>query len=116
MSETPEQLARRQIDAQLVAAGWTVQGFKQFNPAASRGIALLEAPIKSGKCDYLLLVDRKAVGVVEAKRTGALLSGVAEQSGHYAENLPEIFQPLAPGQHRGSKPIHFDGKQGGRNM
>ena len=32
-------------------------------------------------------MDRKAVGVAEAKKAGTLLSGVAAQSGHYAENL-----------------------------
>lgn len=92
-----EQLARQQIDAQLVACGWLVQDYKQFNPSAGRGIALREAPLKSGTCDYLLLVDRKAVGVAEAKKQGTLLSGVAEQSGHYAENLPDFIQAAAPG-------------------
>ena len=94
---TPEQLARQQIDAQLVASGWVVQDYKQFNPSAGRGIALREAPLKSGTCDYLLLLDRKAVGVTEAKKKGTLLSGVAEQSGHYAENLPEFIQSVTLG-------------------
>ena len=94
---TPEQRAREQIDAQLVASGWIVQDYKQFNPGAGRGIALREAPLKSGTCDYLLLVDRKAVGVAEAKKQGTRLSGVAEQSGHYAANLPDFIQPIAPG-------------------
>ena len=94
---TPEQLARQQIDAQLTACGWVVQDYRQFNPAAGRGIALREVPLKSGSCDYLLLVDRKAVGVTEAKKQGTLLSGVAEQSGHYAENLPDFIQSIAPG-------------------
>ena len=93
----PEQRARKQIDAQLVASGWIVQDYKQFDPTAGRGIALREAPLKSGTCDYLLLVDRKAVGVVEAKRTGTLLSGVEEQSGHYAKHLPDFIQSHAPG-------------------
>ena len=73
----PEQRARQQIDAQLVASGWVVQDYKQFNPGAGLGIALREVPLKSGTCDYLLLVDRKAVGVIEAKKQGTLLSGVA---------------------------------------
>ena len=95
---TPEQLARQQIDAQLVACGWVVQDYRQFDPSAGRGIALREAPLKSGTCDYLLLVDRKAVGVVEAKKQGTLLSGVAEQSGHYGTNLPDFIQAVAPGK------------------
>ena len=80
----PEQSARQQIDAQLSACGWVVQDFKAVDFSAGRGIALREAPLKSGTCDYLLLVDRKAVGVVEAKKLGTLLSGVAEQSAHLA--------------------------------
>ena len=81
----------------LTASGWNVQDYKQFNPSAGRGIALREAPLKSGTCDYLLLVDRKAVGVIEAKKEGTLLSGVAEQSGHYAANLPPMIQSQAAG-------------------
>src|SRR5450756_1960780 len=97
MTEAPEQRARQQIDAQLVACGWVVQDYKQFNPSAGHGIALREAPLKSGTCDYLLLVDRKAVGVAEAKKQGTLLSGVAEQSGYYAANLPDFIQSITPG-------------------
>lgn len=93
----PEQRARHTIDAQLVQCGWVVQYYKQFDPAAGLGIALREVPLKSGTCDYLLLVDRKAVGVIEAKKEGTLLSGVAEQSGCYAENLPAFIQSIAPG-------------------
>ena len=93
----PEKLARRQIDAQLAACGWAVQDYKQFDPSAGRGIALREAPLKSGTCDYLLLVDRKAGGVIEAKKEGTLLSGVAEQSAHYAVNLPDFIQSVQVG-------------------
>jgi len=53
MSETPEQLARQQIDELLLAAGWVVQDYRQFNPSEGRGIALREAPLKSGTCDFL---------------------------------------------------------------
>ncbi len=94
---TPEQQARQQIDAQLVAAGWSVQDYKAFNPSAGRGIALREVPLKSGRCDYLLLVDRNALGVVEAKKEGTTLSTVAEQSAHYGENLPEFIRAITPG-------------------
>src|ERR1035441_9882653 len=88
---TPEQQARQQIDEQLLAAGWFVQDYTKIDFSAGRGIALREVPLKSGTCDYLLLVDRKPVGVVEAKKKGTLLSGVAEQSGHYSENLPDFL-------------------------
>jgi type I restriction enzyme R subunit len=94
---TPEQQARQQIDAQLVAAGWVVQDYKAFNPSAGRGIALREVSLKSGRCDFLLLVDRKALGVVEAKKEGTTLSMVAEQSGHYGASLPDFIQAIVPG-------------------
>ena len=38
--------------------------------------------------DYLLFVDRKAIGVVEAKPVGTTLSGVEAQSGKYGVGLP----------------------------
>ena len=74
----PEQLARQQIDALLTAAGWVVQDYVAYAPTAARGIALREVPLKSGRCDYLLLVDRAPLGVIEAKKAGTLLVGVAE--------------------------------------
>lgn len=94
---TPEQRARQQIDTQLIACGWVVQDYRAVDFSAGRGIALREAPLKSGTCDYLLLVDRKAVGVTEAKKEGTLLSGVAEQSAHYGKNLPDFIQSIGPG-------------------
>ncbi len=76
----PEAQAREQIDALLSAAGWTLQDYDRYNPSASRAIALREIPMKGGRCDYLLLLDRQSVGVIEAKKTGTTLSMVAEQS------------------------------------
>ncbi|MBI3843801.1 MAG: DEAD/DEAH box helicase family protein [Planctomycetes bacterium] len=96
MAESPEGKARELIDSMLVASGWAVQDYKQYNPAESPGIALREVPLKSGTCDYLLLVDRKAVGVIEAKKKGTPLSGVADQSEHYGKNLPELFRTSDP--------------------
>ena len=92
---TPEQLARQQIDALLAAAGWSVQDYAAYQPNAARGIALREVPLASGRCDYLLLVDRKPLGVIEAKRSGTLLVGVAEQSAHYAAHPPAFFKVQA---------------------
>jgi type I restriction enzyme S subunit len=41
----PEAKAREQIDAQLTAAGWTIQDYTRYAPAAARGIALREIPV-----------------------------------------------------------------------
>ena len=88
---TPEEKAREQIDAQLAAAGWVIQDFKAVDFSAGRGIALREVPLTTGPCDYLLLVDRKALGVIEAKKEGTTLSAVAEQSARYANSLPDFL-------------------------
>lgn len=87
--ETPEQSARREIDADLTAAGWIVQRRDELDLTAGRGIAVAEFPMKQGFgfADYLLYLDRKAVGAVEAKAEGTL-SGVEAQSAKYAAGLP----------------------------
>jgi type I restriction enzyme R subunit len=35
---TPEQLARQQIDAMLIQAGWIIQDYKALNLGAGKGI------------------------------------------------------------------------------
>jgi type I restriction enzyme R subunit len=92
----PEAQARAQIDEQLIAAGWIIQNYKALNLGAGQGIALREVPLKTGPCDYLLLVDRRPIGVIEAKKMGTTLSGVADQSANYAENLPDFLAKLLP--------------------
>ncbi|MGM9403683.1 hypothetical protein ACS0VU_15100 [Aliiroseovarius sp. KMU-71] len=86
---TPEQIARKQIDKLLEAAGWTLQNPEQFNRKAAMGVAVREFQLTTGPCDYLLFVDGKAAGVVEAKKEGVTLSGVADQSDKYMGGLPE---------------------------
>lgn len=86
---TPEELARKKIDSLLEAAGWVIQDNKDFNRNASLGVAVREFHLPAGPCDYLLFIDGKAGGVIEAKKAGVTLSGVAEQSGKYMGALPE---------------------------
>ncbi len=86
----PEDAARENIDQMLAAAGWTVQDRPELNLGAALGVAVRYFPLEGGKeADYLLFVDRKAVGVIEAKAEGTTLSGVAEQSGKYLTALPK---------------------------
>ena len=85
---TPEELARINIDQQLTACGWTFQSRAEMNLYAARGVAVREFPLATGEADYLLFVDRKAVGVVEAKPEGVTLSGVADQAAKYSIGLP----------------------------
>lgn len=83
----PEEKARREIDQLLEMASWKVQDYKEVNLGASLGVAVREFPLKSGFADYVLFVDRKPVGVVEAKPQGVTLSGVAEQTGRYIAKI-----------------------------
>ena len=61
-----------------------------LNLFAGHGIAVREVIMAPGhgRADYLLYVDRRAVGVIEAKPEGTPLSGVEWQSAMYAEGLP----------------------------
>ena len=85
-----EQRARVLIDRQLEAAGWGVQDKADLNLFAGSGIAVRESIMRPGhgRADYLLYVDKAAVGVIEAKPEGTTLSGVEWQSTMYAEGLP----------------------------
>jgi type I restriction enzyme, R subunit len=87
---TPEDLAREHIDRALENAGWKVQDYKSANLRASRGVVLRSFPLQSGHgfADYLLYLDGKAAGVVEAKKKGFPLIGVEIQSAKYSEGLP----------------------------
>ena len=84
----PEEKARQNIDRLLTKAGWVIQDREQMNRGASLGVAVREYPMSSGPTDYLLFVDRRAVGVIEAKPEGTTLSGVSEQTEKYLTGVP----------------------------
>jgi len=86
---TPEQIARENIDLHLAQSGWLVQDYKQLNLSAGSGVAVREFPLKSGFADYLLYVDGKGIGTLEAKPEGHSLTGVEVQSSKYVLGLPE---------------------------
>jgi type I restriction enzyme R subunit len=85
-----EARARVLIDQQLAQAGWVVQKRRDLNLVGHVGVAVEEAHMKTdhGRVDYLLYVDRKVVGVIEAKPMGTPLAGVEWQSAMYANGLP----------------------------
>lgn len=84
----PENIARITIDQKLEAAGWLIQDKKQMNLYAGKGgihgIAIREMDTSTGSVDYMLFIAGKACGVVEAKKDGIALGGVAEQSCRYS--------------------------------
>jgi type I restriction enzyme R subunit len=86
INQNPEQIARDTIDKMLHSAGWVIQSKSTVNLAAAKGVAVREYQTDIGPADYVLFVDRKPVGVIEAKKEeeGHRLTVVEEQSSEYA--------------------------------
>jgi type I restriction enzyme, R subunit len=96
-NQNPEQQARDRIDAQLRQAGWIVQ--KKIDFSIGLGQAVREWHTDVGPADYVLFVDRKAVGVIEAKREEEgqhLTAHEAQTEGYAAAKLKWVTnqQPL----------------------
>ncbi len=103
-NQNPEQKARDRIDALLKQAGWTVQYAKKIDLNAGLGQAVREYQTDIGPADYVLFVDKKAVGVIEAKREeeGQRLTAHEPQTEGYAaaklkwinnkESLPFLYE------------------------
>jgi len=103
-NQNPEQKARDRIDRMLAASGWVIQDKSGLNPNAALGVAVREYPTDVGPADYVLFVDRKAVGVIEAKRAeeGHHLLAAEDQAEGYAgatlkwvnnnERLPFVYE------------------------
>lgn len=106
---TPEQRARLLIDAQLNASGWIIQDRSEMSLGAGLGVAVREVSVTTGACDYMLFVDRKACGVVEAKPEGTTLSAVYEQAEQYQQ---------ATRQHTATwgEPLRFDYEASGSEI
>jgi type I restriction enzyme R subunit len=90
VTNSPEQEARETIDKMLCLAGWDVQNVKDTNIHARKGVAIREFPLDNGHgyADYLLYVEGKAAGIIEAKKAGNTLTGVEIQSDKYKTGLP----------------------------
>lgn len=97
-NQNPEQKARDRIDQQLIAAGWAVQGNKAIDFKAGRGVAVREYQTDVGPADYVLFVDKQAVGVIEAKpeEWGHKITTVEEQSSGYANATLKWVNNKAP--------------------
>ena len=103
MNQNPEQLARDIIDKQLVACGWLIQDKSKINLNATIGIAIREYQTDIGPADYVLFVDKKPIGIIEAKRAeeAVHLTMHEDQSEGYAtaklkflnnEKLPFVYE------------------------
>ncbi|MBW3662685.1 MAG: DEAD/DEAH box helicase family protein [Actinobacteria bacterium] len=78
----------------LEAAGWVVQDYRSINLYAGVGVAVRELVTTAGPADYVLFINRQAVGVIEAKKAGTTLSGVEWQTVKYQTHIPDELPAL----------------------
>jgi len=85
----PEELARIDIDRMLEKAGWTIVNRDGYAPNM-QAVAVREGLMIGNKeADYLLFLEGKAIGVLEAKKRGVNLKNVAaEQAERYTRLCP----------------------------
>jgi len=77
-NQNPEQIARDKIDTMFLASGWIVQPKDKINLNEGLGIAVTEYQTEVGPADYVLFVDKKPLGIIEAKRI--------EEAVHFSEH------------------------------
>lgn len=87
INQNPEETARDKIDKMLIEAGWVIQSKSEINLSANKGVAVTEYLTDVGPADYILFVEAKPIGVIEAKREeeGVRLTVHEEQSTSYAK-------------------------------
>jgi len=89
----PEQSARVRIDSMLRDAGWEIVPRDGYTPGVSA--AAIEEGLLQGnlEADYLLFLEGKAIGVLEAKKESSSLSViVASQAENYTHQLLSMYQ------------------------
>jgi type I restriction enzyme R subunit len=103
LNQNPEQIARDKIDSELIRSGWVIQSKNKVNLNVAPGIAIKEYQTDVGPADYILFVDKKPVGIIEAKRAeeGIHLTRHEDQAENYAaaklkylnnEKLPFVYE------------------------
>ena len=94
LNQNPEQIARDQIDAMLRLAGWHVQSKNEIDFSVGFGIAVREYQTSVGPADYVLFVNQKPLGLIEAKKEdeGHRLTVVEEQSKDYSTADLKFFK------------------------
>lgn len=89
----PEEKARKKINILLKSAGWNIVSRDEYSPGVS-AVAVEEGILKGNlEADYLLFLEGKAIGVLEAKRESTSLSDiVANQAENYTHKLLSMYQ------------------------
>ena len=92
---TPEQKARKVIDKMFSNAGWQVLDRNHYAPNIS-AVALEEGLLNGNlEADYLLFLNGKAVGVLEAKKESVDVSADSFLSDAPAADHPVLLREIA---------------------
>ncbi|MCQ2976259.1 MAG: DEAD/DEAH box helicase family protein [Bacteroidales bacterium] len=98
----PEEKARKIIDKQLESAGWHVVDRNHISSNDNAYAVTEQLLNKNKEADYMLFLESRAIGVVEAKREEIDVEtneDVKIQVIKYAHNVPnwvKIFTPILP--------------------
>lgn len=110
---TPEQIAREKIDRMMAEAGWAVVDRDHYSPEIS-AVAVEEGIMEGNhEADYLLFINGKAFGVLEAKReeVDVTSSVVCEQAEFYTKSVPSWcpawYEPLPLAYVSNGKDLYF---------
>ena len=89
----PEEKARKVIDKLFAASGWQVVDREHYAPTISAA-AIEEGLLNHNmEADYLLFINGKAIGVLEAKKEEVDVSAdwVKAQAENYVNNVPGLY-------------------------
>ena len=94
---SPEEKARLIIDNKLKEAGYAVQDVKEFKPMAALGVVVRGWQTDSGSADYMIFIDKRPVGVIEAKAhdKGESLNSFAIRGCYQISSLSTVSQALS---------------------
>jgi type I restriction enzyme R subunit len=117
-TELDEQETRILVDAQLRAAGWTVDTRKirylfGARPVKGKNLAIAEWPTYSkadgkGIADYVLFAGLTPIAVVEAKKKAKQIVSAIEQAKRYARGF-DVEAPMIQAAPGGEDPSSFAG-------
>ncbi|MBN2001022.1 DEAD/DEAH box helicase family protein [candidate division KSB1 bacterium] len=97
MSKVLPEKVRQSVKEQLLETGWEIQDAENIDLAVPNGIAVNNFPLLNRSVDYLLFIDRMAVGIVLIDHFDKL-NGVEKRILEYLNDVPNyvphIYIPL----------------------
>lgn len=94
---TPEGKERLEIDKQLIECGYIIQDMSDLNISAAKGVIVREYLTDTGPVDYLIFINKKPVGVIEAKEINKgekLVVEAEKQTNRYKNSRLRFFEKV----------------------